>query len=94
METRLREWSPKAVCLITGHVPFRAYFRRFNLKNTDPGCECEEGPDDGNHAMRECGLPRRARARDKFAEDQARRGAPYPFIVTSDTTRVEDVDAE
>jgi hypothetical protein len=31
VDRKLRGWNYKAVCLLTGHGPFRGYLRRFNL---------------------------------------------------------------
>lgn len=89
VEEKLRGWTSKSVSLLTGHGPFRAYFRRFRLKEGNGLCDCGDAADDGNHALRQCELPERAAAREEFRRDQERRGAPYPFSVSPETTDEE-----
>ncbi|XP_044268659.1 uncharacterized protein LOC123013873 [Tribolium madens] len=52
---RLRGWSHRAVCLLTGHGPFRGYFNRFHLREGNGECLCEIGVQDtAEHALTEC----------------------------------------
>lgn len=92
VEEKLRGWSPDAICLLTGHGPFRAYFRRFNLKEGAADCDCGDGDDTGEHALRTCTLVARVQAREVFRRGQGRRGRPYPFTVSPETT-TEEVEA-
>jgi hypothetical protein len=55
VDTRLRSWNHKAVCLVTGYGPFRRYFRRFHLSETTGECICPTGTQDkAQHIIQEC----------------------------------------
>ncbi|KAJ3616972.1 hypothetical protein MTP99_013176, partial [Tenebrio molitor] len=55
VDTRLRGWNHKTVCLLTGHGSFRGYFRRFHLSETTGECICSTCTQDmAQHIIQQC----------------------------------------
>ena len=65
IQNKWRLLSGHVVHLLTGHGPFNAYLKRFNLCETDGLCPCG-GIDDPDHIIYHCGLPRRHLARSRL----------------------------
>jgi hypothetical protein len=90
VDRKLRGWNHKAVCLLTGHGPFRGYLRRFNLTETTGECICSTGAQDtAQHIIGECDDPGRHEARERWRRRQAATGGTFPFQVTGQTKEEE-----
>jgi hypothetical protein len=90
VDRRLRGWSHRAVCLLTGHGPFRGYLRRFNLTETTGECVCSTGAQDtAKHVMEDCEEQGRMEARGRWRRRQEAMGGPVPFKVTAQTSEEE-----
>jgi hypothetical protein len=87
VDRKLRGWNHKAVCLLTGHGPFRGYLRRFNLTETTGECICSTGAQ--QHIIGECDDPGRHEARERWRRRQAATGGTFPFQVTGQTKEEE-----
>jgi hypothetical protein len=71
VETKLRGWNHKAVCLLTGHGPFRGYLRRFHLSETTGECICSTGSHyTAQHIIEECENDERNEAREELRRRQ------------------------
>ncbi|KAK9703913.1 Reverse transcriptase (RNA-dependent DNA polymerase) [Popillia japonica] len=65
------EWpglNERAVQLVTGHGYFKAYYRRFKLREGSGLCECGEAEETADHVWWECTVEERERARREFTE--------------------------
>jgi hypothetical protein len=90
VDRRLRGWSHRPVCLLTGHGPFRGYLRRFNLTETTGECVCSTGAQDtAKHVMEDCEEQGRREARRRWRRRQEAMGGPVPFKVTAQTSEEE-----
>ncbi|GJQ69173.1 hypothetical protein Trydic_g6327 [Trypoxylus dichotomus] len=70
--TGKKGWTSKAVQLMTGHGYFKAYYRRFGLREGNGECECGGGLETAEHVWWECQKEERKAARERFV---ARTGA-------------------
>jgi hypothetical protein len=85
VDTSLRGWNHKAMCLLTGHGPFRVYFRRFHLSETTGEYICSTGTQDAaQHIVEECEDDERKKPREGLRRRQEAIGA-FPFRMTSRT---------
>jgi hypothetical protein len=85
VDTRLRGWNHKAVCLLMGHGPFRGYLRRFHLSETTGECICSTGSQDtAQYIIEEEGSQGGLRRRQEAI------GGAFPFRVTR-LTKDEEV---
>lgn len=91
-ETR-KDWNYQAVCMLTGHGPFGAYYLRFKLRGGTGLCSCGSGDLETNeHVSEKCQQHERKEARERFRQAIESLGRPYPMVVSTDTTAGE-VDA-
>lgn len=92
VEERRKDWTHKAVCLLTGHGPFKAYLKRFRLAAGDGLCECDlREPETADHIANRCTVQARVAARERFAREQRAVGGTEPFLVHHNTKQ-EEVD--
>jgi hypothetical protein len=85
VDTMLRGWNHKAVCLLTGHDLFRGYLRRFHLTETTGECICSTGTQDtAQHIIEECEDDEEGSQGGTEKTAGGHRGA-FPFGVTRET---------
>jgi hypothetical protein len=86
VDTMLRGWNHKAVCLLTGHDLFRGYLRWFHLTETTGECICSTGTQDtAQHIIEDCEDDERKEARKELRRRQEAIGGAFPFGVTRET---------
>lgn len=80
-------WKYAAVCLLTGHGPFKAYYRRFRLREGTGLCSCGSGElETSEHVRETCETQARVIARERFRKALKALGRPFPLVVSTDTT--------
>ena len=90
VDVGLRRWSPRGVCLLTEHCPFKAYFRRFNFREGTGECGCGTGEQEtAYHLMEECQGEEQKRSMAKFRRRQQEVGGTLSFQVTKETKEEE-----